>query len=77
MLVKVENRTKLEVGYTLFCLYILGRTLLLPRDREGIANLNSRVDQIKLLFSLGNETRARGSTAVELCTLRASKPHIV
>lgn len=40
--------------------------MLFPRDREGIANLNSKVDQIKLLSSLGNETRAGGSAAVKL-----------
>lgn len=55
-----------QVGYIFFSLYTLGRALLFPRDREGIANLNSKVDQIKLLSSLGNETRAGGSAAVKL-----------
>lgn len=40
--------------------------MLFPRDREGIANLSSKVDQIKLLSSLENETRAEGSAAVKL-----------
>lgn len=62
----LEIAQKDEAGCIFFCLYILGRALLFPRDREGIANLNSRVNQIKLLSSLGNEAWARGSAAVEL-----------
>lgn len=62
----LEIAQKDQVGSIFFCLCILGGALLFPRDREGIGNLTSKVDQIKLLSFLGNEARAGGSAAVKL-----------
>lgn len=57
---------EIKLGLYSFVYTWLGRALLFPRDREGIANLNSKVDQIKLLYFLGNEAQAGGSAAVKL-----------